>query len=85
MQVNIKLIQQELRENWISREQIEALIKLDGMNFYYTWQLYDSLSSISDKWTFREATRANKLYNQTLKNRLNYIYKKFTVPAVVNQ
>lgn len=58
-----------------SKEQIEALKKLQNAIFIHKWQIIDTLSKLSKEWRFKENVRKNRLYNKKLKMKYEILFK----------
>jgi PiT family inorganic phosphate transporter len=61
----------------LSPAQMEALIKLDGQDFQYQWQLEESLAELEPEWHPLEETIVNKHHNKEIQSRLELIEEAF--------
>jgi PiT family inorganic phosphate transporter len=64
--------------DWISEQEKEDLMKLEGRTFMHKWQLDEALADISPRWKPKED---DKKYNENLKNKMSHIYEKFRNPG----
>ncbi|MCK4312310.1 MAG: inorganic phosphate transporter [Candidatus Cloacimonetes bacterium] len=64
-----------LNETIFIEDQFSVLKEIQGQTFQYRWQLQDTLSSITGSWRIKKDEPKNRLYNQELKEKYDYIYK----------
>ena len=79
MKVDLSKIRSEIENGWLSESQVKALKSIEGIVYTYQWQLYDSLSEITDNWKLMPETINNREFNKKLECRLDYIYKMLLV------
>lgn len=72
--VDVRLIDHKIDSEWFSENQISALRSLAGKHYEHHWQLYHDLVSITDEWRFLEKTKTNKMRNNEIRDKLNFIY-----------
>ncbi|MCL6271726.1 anion permease [Sansalvadorimonas sp. 2012CJ34-2] len=60
-------------------QQLEALNKLNGKTYEYSWQLTDELTKESKNWAFREKTVLNKPYNRHLETQFEQLFRAFSI------
>ncbi len=65
--------------DWFSREQRDALLRLNGSKFEYLWEFHEALEEESDSWKFRNRTIANRAYNSSIEEKLDYLIRKFRI------
>lgn len=68
-----------LDADWLTPLQIAMIGELSGKHFDYKWQLAEALAGQSGEWKLKEEVTMNKLYNNEITRRLNYIYRVFAV------
>ncbi|MDX1513795.1 MAG: inorganic phosphate transporter [Gammaproteobacteria bacterium] len=68
-----------LDREWLTPAQFDALNRLVGARFDHVWQLQEALSTMSDEWRFRPSTKANKLINKDLAQKLEYLVRHFAI------
>ncbi|NNE33841.1 MAG: hypothetical protein HKN13_01295 [Rhodothermales bacterium] len=56
---------------------MKALVKLDGQDFQYQWQLEESLATLEPEWHPLEDTILNKHHNKEIQSRLALIEEVF--------
>jgi len=76
--VEANLIQQ-FSDNWLSKEQLDALRRLTGKTFNFKWQLAQALADEHDAWKLLPESKINKLHNKEINNRLNAVFRAFSV------
>ncbi len=69
----------ELDKKWFSPEQLTALRALSGKTFAHHWELQQALQTTSASWQFKPDEKKNKLYNKSIKTKLNYLFTTFSV------
>ena len=57
--------------------QSEALKKLEGEKYIYSWQLGNALAQKSKEWELRGGGLKNKLKDREIKRKLAYLYRLF--------
>lgn len=60
---------------WLSPNQLDALRALSGRRFAHRWALAEALAAKSKAWRTRPDTIANKLYNRSIRRKLDYLYQ----------
>ncbi len=68
-----------LDRRWLSPAQIAAVRALAGRQFKFRWELAEALAQASEEWRLRERSKVNKLHNQALESKLDYVYRVFVV------
>jgi len=63
------IIREKIDDEWFSKDQKKALLKLQERSFKYKWKLSSELAQSSIAWRLKENTIANKQYNNTLKSK----------------
>ncbi|MFQ5994466.1 MAG: inorganic phosphate transporter [Acidiferrobacterales bacterium] len=66
-----------LDAEWLTPSQIAAIGELSGQRFKYKWELAQALARESDEWRLKPVSMVNKLYNNELRRRLEYVYRTF--------
>ena len=78
---NILVINSEklsaIEEHFLSKQQLEALKKLEGKKYKYSWQLGNALAQKSKEWELRGDGLKNKLKDREIKRKLAYLYRLF--------
>ena len=64
-------------EHFLSIQQLEALKKLEGEKYKYSWQLGNALAQKSKEWELRGDGLKNKLKDRETKRKLAYLYRLF--------
>jgi hypothetical protein len=64
-------------EHFLSTQQLEALKKLEGEKYKYSWQLRNALAQKSKEWELRGDGLKNKLKDREIKRKLAYLYRLF--------
>ena len=67
-----------LDREWLSPVQISAIGNLAGRAFAHRWQLAGALAAQSPQWSRKDDTTVNKLYNQELDWKLDYVQRIFS-------
>jgi len=67
----------DLETNGLSSAQLDALSKLAGQTYNYSWQLGDALAEISQEWIMLGGGLKDKLHDRDIKQKLAYLYRKF--------
>ena len=68
-----------LDQNWLTPEQYSAVKKLVGVRFDHAWQLQNTLADISPDWRYKDAATINKLHNNEIKQKIDYLLQYFEV------
>jgi PiT family inorganic phosphate transporter len=71
-----------IRGGYLTTGQLQTLRDFNGRSFNYKWQLRDALAQKNDEWKFKENTPINHVYNKTLDEQLNYVYRIFHDPEL---
>ena len=79
VKIDLTLIKKEIKEDWISSEQIKALKKIEGIEFNYTWKFRETLGLITPSWVKKKENIKNKRYNKDLESKFKYIERKFLI------
>ncbi len=79
LHVRVSKIDRDFLGDWFSQDQKDALLKMNGRKFIYLWQLYDALKEESDSWALREKSLKNRAYNGAIREKLNYLDRKFRI------
>ncbi len=66
---------------FLSKEQLKAVISLAGKSFYHRWQFHAALVKITPEWNLKEENILNKRYNREIKGKLNYLNRLLSVQA----
>jgi len=66
-------------DNLISREQQQAVYRLQGRRFMHLWQVEQALAEQSEEWRSLPPTKVNEPANRTLRNQRLEVYKLFHV------
>ena len=66
-----------LSDDWLSREQVAAVFRLNGQSFSYKWRVAEALAAQSAEWVFKKSDLVNKSYNKLLKQKLNFVIREF--------
>jgi PiT family inorganic phosphate transporter len=64
-------------DDLVSREQQQAVYRLQGRRFTHLWQLEEALAEQSEEWRSLPPTTANKLANRRLHDQRLEVYKLF--------
>jgi len=64
-------------KRFLSKQQLEALKKLEGEKYKYSWQLGNALAQKSKEWELRGEGLKNKLKDREIKRKLTYLYLFF--------
>ena len=56
---------------------MEALKKLEGEKYKFSWKLGNALAQKSKEWKIRGGGLKNKLKNREIKRKLAYLYRLF--------
>ena len=80
--VDMKLFAKQNQQTKLSREQLDALDKLDGATYQHRWQLRNALER-SAAWqpVLKPRTTSDKHYNETLNSGLELLYRTFAEPV----
>ncbi len=73
MKINYKKIS-EIKDLNYTKNQLKGIKLIDGNNYNYKWQLYDDLSKKSKSWKLKKKNIKNKIYNKSLKTKLQILY-----------
>ena len=68
---------EKLDRDWLTPDQIAAVMTLKGVRFDHVWQLREALASLTDEWRFLENTKVNKLRNKERSRKLEYVSRQF--------
>ena len=74
-----QIILRHLDQTLFTPRQLQTLNSLRGMTFEFEWQLYDTLSNMSEEWQYREEIEENLEYNQKLREKYEYLISQFAV------
>jgi PiT family inorganic phosphate transporter len=75
----------DLDRYYLSDEQIDAVAGLHGDRFRYKWALAETLASRSKAWRMKPAEPINKIFNQNMQQRLDYVAGEFHVAPDATQ
>jgi PiT family inorganic phosphate transporter len=75
----------DLDRYYLSEDQINAVAGLHGDRFRYKWALAETLASRSKAWRMMPAEPINKIFNQKMRARLDYVAGEFHVAPDVKQ
>jgi len=75
--INEDILNSEIDKEWFSFSQVEALRKLAGKHFTYNWQLQQALQRLSDSWKLKPANERNRLHNNGIRKKLDYLFTLF--------
>jgi PiT family inorganic phosphate transporter len=64
-----------LDTRWLTPAQLEAIGSLFGDTFKFKWQFAEALARASDAWRPRGDTKLDRLYNEDLRRKLEYVYR----------
>lgn len=76
MHVETDRLNGELRYS-LSPAQFAALLKINGREYQYRWQLEENLAALEPEWHLRERTILNKRHNKEIELRLALIEDEF--------
>ena len=77
--VDSLLLNKKVDAAWIGSSRFAALQKLSKKTFGYKWQFSRALVAIEQDWAFRENTKANKLFNKSIKEKRMHMFNIFKV------
>ncbi|HNS84331.1 MAG TPA: inorganic phosphate transporter [Candidatus Cloacimonas sp.] len=80
LKVDTNLLRDKGLVNRFSKEQWEALVKLEGREFKHKWQLKETLAKDPSWQKRKEITERDKLHNQDLEEQLNLLFRTFYFP-----
>jgi len=80
LKVDINLLRDKGLVNRFSKEQWEALFKLEGREFKHKWQLKETLAKDPSWQKRKEITERDKLHNQDLEEQFNLLFRTFYFP-----
>ena len=63
----------------LSAEQLAALRALTGRRFEHKWRVAAALAEHSEQWRLLPDDVINKAHNNTIRQRLDYVYRTFAV------
>ena len=66
-----------INDNFLTKEQLETLKKLKGERYKFSLQLGNELAKKSKEWELRGGGMKNKLKDNEIKQKLNYLYRLF--------
>ncbi len=69
-----------LDHKFFTSEQLHALRLIKNQPFDHKWQLIDTLSVISNSWSFRDEVWQNEYYNREIQKKYEIIFKLFSTP-----
>lgn len=68
-----------LDQNWLTREQFQAVKRLAGARFDHVWQLQRALANMSPGWRYEGNTTVNKLHNKQIEQKIEYLARHFEI------
>ena len=71
------ILHKQLDRHYLSADQLHALEALTGQSFQYHWQFDQALQLQSVAWRYQPAVIENRIYNQALKRKYEYLYHTF--------
>ena len=71
------ILHKQLDRHYLSADQLRALEALTGQSFQYHWQFDQALQLQSVAWRYQPAVIENRIYNQALKRKYEYLYHTF--------
>jgi PiT family inorganic phosphate transporter len=74
-----QLIDEKINPPWFSEAQIASLRQLENSVFNYKWQLLEKLEKLNDEWKLRPDNKLNKLFNEDLRAKQEYLFTTFQV------
>ena len=80
LKVDTNLLRDKGLVNRFSKEQWEALFKLEGREFKHKWQLKETLAKDPSWQKRKEITERDKLHNQDLEEQFNLLFRTFYFP-----
>jgi len=80
LKVDTNLLRDKGLVNRFSKEQWEALVKLEGREFKHKWQLKETLAKDPSWQKRKEITERDKLHNQDLEEQFNLLFRTFYFP-----
>ena len=82
MMIDSNVAKVELKPNWFTEGQIEAVKRLHGTVFAHRWQLADTLQKLSPEWRFKPKKRENRAYNKDLAAKYQKIFHIFRLSRI---
>lgn len=79
LKVDIEKLSPYFDYSWYTEQELQAVFRLHGRSFDYTWQLADALQSMSQDWQPKPAIKKNKLFNKTLKEKFAHLEEVFAI------
>jgi PiT family inorganic phosphate transporter len=70
----------ELPTDYLSAEQISAVMQLEGKSFQHVWMLSERLASMTPVWKNLPNSKVNKAFNKHLENQFDVVRRLFHVP-----
>ena len=80
LKVDTNLLRDKGLVNRFSKEQWEALVKLEGREFKHKWQLKETLAKDPSWQKRKEITERDKLHNQDLEEQFNLLFRTLYFP-----
>ena len=77
--IDQNIFNSKIDTEWLGAEQTKALEMLIGQEYDYKYQLENELASHSNDLKLKEKTKANKLYNKNINQKIDYIANKFKI------
>lgn len=68
-----------LEADWLTESQIEAIQQLEGQHFTYKWSVVEALEAASEDWRQLPKVIENKLHNNEINAKLDYVFRTFQV------
>jgi PiT family inorganic phosphate transporter len=65
--------------SWLTPGQFSAVTRLKGVRFDHGWQLQNTLANISADWRYKSWTTVNKLHNNEIRQKIDYLVRHFEI------
>ena len=76
--IDLQVLREKISPQWLGLERYSALLRLQNRTFSHIWQFKEELQKLSEKWRFKTPRAENKLYNQELKEKYQYLIQLFS-------
>ncbi|MBC8526830.1 MAG: inorganic phosphate transporter [Candidatus Cloacimonetes bacterium] len=77
--INEKIIRKIVDRDYLTKAQLDALIKIQNKSFSHIWEFQYALMKLSDDWRFKEKSQLNKRYNESLNSKYEYLISLFRI------
>ncbi|HOO70255.1 MAG TPA: inorganic phosphate transporter [Spirochaetota bacterium] len=75
--VDVLKISKELVSGWFTGNQAESILLLNNRKYRHLWRFYDDLISGDASWKLLPATPVNRLHNNRIRAKLDYLKRAF--------